>query len=46
MALYNTLFDTDEVDVAEHVPFDSSRYPDGANASLYMRPPSSSPPRN
>ena len=28
-------------DVEQHVPFDSCRYPDGANASLYMRPPSS-----
>ena len=40
MALEISLFDADEVDVEQHVPFDSCRYPDGANASLYMRPPS------
>ena len=32
-------------DVDQHVPFDSNRYPDGANALLYMKPPSS-PPTN
>ena len=45
MALDNTLFDTNEVDVEQHAPFDASQYPDGAKASLYIRPPSS-PPRN
>ena len=35
----------DQVDVKEHVPFDSSCYPNGTSASLYMTPPSS-PPRN
>ena len=32
-------------DVEQHIPFVSNRYPDGANASLYMKPPSS-PPTN
>ena len=45
MALDKSLFDANEVDVEQHVPFNSSCYPDGANASLYMRSPSS-PPRN
>ena len=35
----------DSVVEDEHVPFDSNRYADGANALLHMRPPSS-PPRN
>ena len=34
-----------DVDVEQHVPFDSSCYPNGTSASLYMTPPSS-PPRN
>ena len=34
----------DSVVEDKHVPFDSNCYEDGANASLYMRPPSS-PPR-
>ena len=42
MALDNSSFDTNENDCEEHVPFNSSRYFDGANASLYMRPPFSS----
>ena len=49
MALDTSSFDADKVDCEEHVPFDSSRYPDGANASLYMQPSSSSSsssPRN
>ena len=32
-------------DYKELVPFDSSRYPDGENGLMYMRPPSS-PPRS
>ena len=31
--------------VEQHVPFNSNRYPDSANDSLYMSP-TSSPPRN
>ena len=45
MALDKSFFDVDEVDVEQNVPFNSSRYLDAANASLYMRPPFS-PPRN
>ena len=45
MALDTGSFDADEVDVEQHVPFDSNHYADGVNALLYMRPPSS-PPRN
>ena len=37
--------DADEGNCEELVPFNPSRYPDGANGSMYMRPPSS-PPRN
>ena len=33
-------------DFDQYVPFDSSRYPNGASASLYMSMPSSIPPRN
>ena len=29
----------DSVVEDEHVPFDSNRYADGANAALYMQPP-------
>ena len=43
MVFDNSSFDADEVDVEEHVPFHLSHYLDGANASLYMRPPSFSP---
>ena len=32
-------------DVEQRVPFDSNRYPDGANTLMYMEPPSS-PPTN
>ena len=35
----------DQVDVEQHVPFDSSCYPNGTSAPLYMTLPSS-PPRN
>ena len=45
MALDTGSIDAGEVDVEQHVPFDSNRYADGANASLYMRPPSP-PPKN
>ena len=41
MALNNTSFDANKVDWEEHVPYNSSRYPNVANASLYMSPPSS-----
>ena len=37
--------DTDENDYEKLVPFDPSRYPEGANGEIYMQPPSS-PPRN
>ena len=37
--------DTVEDDCEELVPFDLSRYPDGENGLMYMRPPSS-PPRS
>ena len=37
--------DADEDDGKELVPFDSSRYPDGTNGLMYMKPPTS-PPRN
>ena len=37
--------DADENYYDELVPFDPSRYPDGANGAMYMRPPLS-PPRN
>ena len=37
--------DAVEDDYKELVPFDSSRYPDGENGLMYMRPPSS-PPRS
>ena len=40
-----SMFDVNEVDVEQHVPSNSSHYPDSANDSLYMAPPSS-PPRN
>ena len=45
MALDTGSIDAGEVDVEQHVPFDSNRYADGANALLFMRPPSS-PPKN
>ena len=37
--------DADENDYNKLVPFDPSRYPDGANGAMYMQPPLS-PPRN
>ena len=45
MALDKTMLDVDENDVDQHVLFDSSQYPNGTSASLYMTLPSS-PPRN
>ena len=45
IALDTGSINAEEVDVEQHIPFDSNRYADGANASLYMRPPSS-PPKN
>ena len=45
IALDKSMFDVNEDDVEQHVTFNSSRYPDGENSSLYMTP-SLSPPRN
>ena len=45
MALHNSSFDTNKVDFEEHVPFNSSCYPGGSNASFYIQP-FSLPPRN
>ena len=35
--------DANKKDYKELVPFNPSRYPDGANGAIYMQPPSSLP---
>ena len=36
MVLDKSMFDVDEDDVDQYVPFNSSYYPDGENTSMYM----------
>ena len=43
MVLDNSSVDANEVNFEEHLPFDSSCYPDTTNTSLYTRPPFSLP---
>ena len=43
MSLDNSSFDANKIDCEGHAPFDSSGYPNGANTSLYTKPPSSRP---
>ena len=45
MTLDKSMFSVEKDDVEQHIPFDSSCYPDGENSSLHMSS-HSPPPRN